>query len=128
MFLALHDAGKSMDRVAEALLVLAARYRPASERSFRAAEAFYEGGADDAQARPTYMVFCLVAEAIDEPVEPKAPPGGGTRVICQAIRREFPLAPENFRKVGKLEGRPNEQGESALITPLRVLGIVFEPT
>lgn len=128
MFLALHDEGKNMNRVAEALLVLASRYRPASERSFRAAEAFYEGGADNAQARPVYMVFCLVASAIDEPVKPAPPPGGGTCVVCQAIRREFPLAPADFRKVGKLEGRPNEQGESALTIPLRLLGITFEPT
>ena len=77
MFLALHDAGKSMDRVAEALLVLTTRYRPASESSYEAAEAYWKGGADNAQARPVYMVFCLIAKAIDEPVEPKAPPGGG---------------------------------------------------
>jgi hypothetical protein len=124
MFLALHDEGRNLDRVAKALLVIAARYRPQSERTRNATEAFYEGGADEAQARPVYMVFCMVAAAIDEPVEPAAPPGGGCRIVCQAIRREYPLAPDDFRKVGKLEGRPNEQGESALARPLRISGLL----
>ena len=41
MFLALHDKGKNMDLVAEALLVLGSRYRPNSMRTLTATRAFY---------------------------------------------------------------------------------------
>lgn len=121
MFLALHDLGKNMDRVAAALIVIANRYRPNSERTLEAAQAFYEDMADEHFARPVYMTFTMVAQAIDERVEPFAPPGGGASVVCQAIRWEFPLAPEDFRKVGKLEGRPNEQSGIACLIPARFL-------
>lgn len=121
MFLCLHDLGKNMDRIAAALLVIAARYRPNSERTLEASQAFYEDLADELHARPVYTVFCKVAQAIDERVEPLAPPGGGSSIVCQAIRREYPLAPDDFRKVGKLEGRPNEQNESACMTPAKLL-------
>ena len=122
MFLALHDAGhrKSMDRVATALVELMQTYRPESLYADRAYDALYNGGADEAHARSSYMVFTLVARAIDEPVLPLPPPGGGSSVVCMAIRREHPLAPGGFRKVGKLEGKPNEQGPSAQSSPFRL--------
>jgi predicted kinase len=124
MFLALHDKGKDMERVAEALLMIAARYRPNSERTRQATQAFYEDLADELNARPVYTVFTLVAAAIDERVKPLAPAGGGNSVICQAIRREFPLATENFRKVGKQTGGPDQQGESSCSVPVRLFSIL----
>jgi hypothetical protein len=123
MFLALHDEAKSMERVAEALLVVATRYRPESEFTAEAIEAFYEDLAEDLHARPVYTVFVKVARAIDEGVEPLPPPCGGAGVVCQVIRREFPLAPDDFRKTGRLEGHPAEQGDSACMTPARLLGL-----
>ena len=124
MFLALHDKGKNMERVAEALLMIAARYRPRSERTLQATQAFYEDLADEYNSRPVYTVFTLVAAAIDERVKPRAPAGGGNSVVCQAIRREFPLATKNFRKVGKQTGGPDQQSDSFCSDPVRLLGLL----
>jgi hypothetical protein len=123
MFLALHDKGKDMELVAEALLVIGARYRPNSTRTLTATQAFYEDLAEDEAARPVYMVFTMIARAIDEDVEPLPPPGGGSAVVCQAIRHEYPLAPEGFRKVGKQTGGPDLPSDSAALTPMK---LVFE--
>ena len=121
MFLALHDKGKNMDLVAEALLVLGARYRPDSERTLAATQAFYEDLADNEGARPVYMVFIMIARAFDENVQPAAPPGGGMAIVCQAIRHEFPLAPERFRKVGKQTGGPDLPGDGACTFPAKLI-------
>jgi hypothetical protein len=121
MFLALHDKGEDMELVAEALLVIGARYRPKSVRTLTATQAFYEDLAEDEAARPVYMVFTMVARAIDEDVEPCAPPGGGSGVVCQAIRHEFPLAPAGFRKVGKQTGGPDLPSDSAALTPIKLI-------
>jgi hypothetical protein len=127
MFLALHDKGEDMELVAEALLVIGARYRPDSERTLTATQAFYEDLANEEGARPVYMVFTMISAAIDEDVEPTAPPGGGSVIVCQAIRHEHPVAPEGFRKVGKQTGGPDLQSDSACTTfPAKLLGISFE--
>jgi hypothetical protein len=113
-----------MERVAEALLLIAARYRPNSRRTRQATKAFYEDLADEFSARPVFTVFTMVAAAIDEPVNPPAPGGGGTAVVCQAIRREYPLATEGFRKVGKQSGGPDQPSDSACSLPVRLLGLL----
>jgi hypothetical protein len=126
MFLALHDEGANMDRPAKEVVDLVVKHRPASPYTEQAYDAYYNGLADEAQARPVFMVFTMAARAIDDEGTPPPPPGGGAAVVCMLIRKEVPLAPDGFRRVGKLEGRPNEQAPSARVLPSR-LHILLSP-
>jgi hypothetical protein len=119
-------AREGLESVAEALLVIGVRYRPDSGRTRQAARVVLEDLADELHSRPVYTIFTLITDAINERVDPLPPPGGGSAVVCQAIRREFPLSPEEFRKVGKLEGDPNRLGVPACTMPVKLLGLFVD--
>jgi hypothetical protein len=117
MFLALHDARKNLDSLTQHVLDLAERFRPRSENTALAREAWTEDLAEEASARPHYMVWHYATRAFDEPVAPLPPPGGGEVLVCTVIRRIFPLAPTRFKKKGKLDGSPGVPSESARCRP-----------
>jgi hypothetical protein len=103
------------------------RARPDSGYTEQAYDACYNGLAKEAQARPAFMVMTMAARAIDDPGTPPPPPGGGAAVVCMLIRKYVPLAPDGFRRVGRLEGRPNEQAQSAHAVPAKLFGLLLGP-
>lgn len=125
MYLALSDAGKELSRVAATLLKLARQHRARSTRTRMAVHCWKNGLCDEKDpdkevAERAYLVMVFVSQAFDENVEPIIV-GGGEGVVCTVLRREFPLAPVGFRKVGRMTGDPkNPVDFAALFQPVKV--------
>jgi len=108
MYLALRETKKDPLPVAEQLLRLAEKHRPDSCET-RLAQEYWERGLHE-ERRPekesadrVYLVIHYVAKAFDEQVFPIIA-GGGEALACTVIRRQYPLAPKAFRKVGRMSG------------------------
>jgi len=108
MYLALRETKKDALPIAEHLLRLAEKYRPESFDT-KLAQEYWDRGLHE-ERRPekesadrAYLVIHYVAKAFDEQVFPIIA-GGGEALACTVIRRQYPLAPKAFRKVGRMSG------------------------
>lgn len=123
MFLALVERGKDdqLAQLAEGLLRMARRQLGAVSKVVSAEQYWAEGLRDEKnkeQADRVYLVMRFVADAIDT-MPNRRWEGGGEALVCAAVRKIIPLAPQGFSQVGKREGNSSQPSLSARIVPHR---------
>ena len=126
MFLVLHDTGrgKDLEAIASQLLNSLDWHFPRSNYAEEARGFWKDGLKDPDSTKPNkeladraYLVIrCSVAAFNAHSRLPD-----GELAVCTLIRRQVPLAPGGFRRVGKIEGTSSEPSESVRAQPRKLL-------